>query len=128
MHEASALLSRRERQIMDIIYQIGEAAAAQVMEQLPDPPSYSAVRTFLRILEEKGHLIHRESSGKYIYRPTHPKGKAGEAALQRVVQTFFDGSLEKAVAALFSPDDAKLSREEWKRVRSLIDNAKKEGR
>src|SRR3982751_4137565 len=92
-------LSRRERQIMDIVYARGEASAQDVVGDLPDPPGKTAVRTLLRILEEKGHLTHRKQGLMYIYQPSRPRGRAGRSAFQRVLQTFFDGSLEQAVAA-----------------------------
>ena len=117
-------LSRRERQIMDIIYARGEAAAAEVHEALPDAPSYSAVRTLLRILEEKGHLKHREDGPRYVFMPTEPRAKASRSALKRVVQTFFDGSLASAVAALVDGDGGKLSAEELQRIEDIIQSAK----
>src|SRR5262245_22252065 len=100
MPSESSHLSRREREIMDIVYARGEATAAEVNTALADPPSYSAVRTLLRILEEKGHLRHREDGPRYVYVPTQSREKASKSALQRVVQTFFDGSLSGAIAAL----------------------------
>jgi BlaI family transcriptional regulator, penicillinase repressor len=117
-------LSRRERQIMDIIYARGEAAAAEVHEALPDAPSYSAVRTLLRILEEKGHLKHREDGPRYVFMPTEPLAKASRSALKRVVQTFFDGSLSNAVAALVDGEGGKLSAEELQRIEAIIKSAK----
>src|SRR5260221_9711459 len=126
--QSSHHLSRRERQIMDIIYARGEAAAAEVHEALPDAPSYSAVRALLRILEEKGHLEHREDGARYIFLPTEPRGKASRTALQRVVQTFFDGSLSSAVAALVDAEGGKLSAEELKRIEAIIAAAKKKTR
>ena len=122
--QSSHHLSRRERQIMDIIYARGEAAAADVHAALPDAPSYSAVRALLRILEEKGHLAHREDGARYIYLPTEPRGKASRSALKRVVQTFFDGSLSSAVAALVDAEGGKLSAEELKRIEAIIKAAK----
>jgi BlaI family transcriptional regulator, penicillinase repressor len=117
-------LSRRERQIMDIIYARGEAAAAEVHETLPDAPSYSAVRTLLRILEEKGHLKHREDGPRYVFMPTEPRAKASRSALKRVVQTFFDGSLSNAVAALVDGEGGKISAEELQRIEAIIKSAK----
>src|SRR5260221_3721616 len=116
--------SRRERQIMDIVYAHGEAAAADVHEAMPDAQSYSAVRALRRILEEKGHLKHREDGARYIYLPTEPRGKASRSALRRVVQTFFDGSLSGAVAALVDAEGGKLSAEELKRIEAIIKAAK----
>ena len=122
--KTSLHLSRRERQIMDIIYARGEAAAAEVHEALPDAPSYSAVRTLLRILEEKGHLKHREDGPRYIFMPTEPRAKASRSALKRVVQTFFDGSLASAVAALVDGEGGKVSAEELQRIEAIIQSAK----
>jgi BlaI family penicillinase repressor len=119
-------LSRRERQIMEIIYARGEASAAQVLEQLPDPPSYSAVRALLAILVEKGHLKHRSDRGRYIYAPTRRRAKAGRSALVRVLETFYEGSLERAVAALLQ-SDSKLTADELKRIGELIEQARQEG-
>jgi BlaI family transcriptional regulator, penicillinase repressor len=121
-------LSRRERQIMDIVYAQGEASAAAIHAALPDPPSYSAVRALLAILVEKGHLKHRAEQGRYIYAPTRRRAQVGRSALRRVLDTFFDGSLEKAVAALLQGADANLSEEELQRLGQLIQQARKEGR
>lgn len=120
-------LSRRERQIMEIIYARGEASAAQVLEQLPDPPSYSAVRALLAILVEKGHLRHRSEQGRYIYAPTRRRAKAGRSALVRVLETFYEGSLERAVAALLQ-SDSKLTADELRRLGELIEQVRQEGR
>lgn len=122
--QTSRHLSRRERQIMDLIYARGEAAAAEIHEALPDPPSYSAVRTLLRILEEKGHLKHREDGPRYIFMPTETRAKASKSALKRVVQTFFDGSLSSAVAALVDAEGGKLSAEELQRLEAIVKAAK----
>lgn len=121
-------LSRRERQIMDIIYRRGQASAAEVLADMPDPPSYSAVRAMLRILEEKGHLEHREEGTKYVYTPTRPKESEAKSALKRVLETFFAGSAEKAIAALLSASETRPSDAELERVAKLIDQARKEGR
>lgn len=121
-------LSRRERQIMDIIYRRGRAAAAEVLEDLPDPPSYSAVRALLRILEEKGHLEHEQEGPRYVYRPTVPRDEARESALERLLRTFFDGSAEQAVAALLDMSSADLSEAELARLAELIEQARREGR
>jgi len=121
-------LSRRERQIMDIVFRRGQASAAEVHRDLPDRPSYSAVRATLRILEEKGHLTHKKAGARYIYAPTRPRREASRSALRRVVETFFDGSLEKAVAALLDRSAVNISPEELDRVAKLIDQARKEGR
>jgi len=117
-------LSRRERQIMDIIFARGEATAAVVHEALPNAPGYSAVRALLRILEEKGHLTHREDGPRYVFMPTEPRAQASKSALRRVVQTFFDGSLSSAVAALVDAEGGKLSAEELKRIEAIIKAAK----
>jgi predicted transcriptional regulator len=119
-------LSRRERQIMDILYQRGQASAAEVLEELPDPPSYSAVRAMLRILEEKGHLKHKRQGTRYIFSPTVPRDRARRSALQRVLQTFFDGSAEQAVATLLDLSVAKLSDADLDRLSDLIDQAKQD--
>ena len=121
-------LSRRERQIMDVIYRLGRATAAEVMGGMADPPSYSAVRAMLRVLEEKGHLRHESQGAKYVFLPTVPRDKARRSALKQLLQTFFDGSTEQAVAALLDLSDAKLSRDELDRLSDLIDQARKEGR
>lgn len=121
-------LSRRERQIMDVVYTRGAASAADVHAALPDAPSRTAVRTLLRILEEKGHLRHRQQGLTYVYEPTRPRGHAGLSALQRVLQTFYDGSLEKAVAAHLSDESTPLSTEELARLAQLIRQARQKGR
>jgi predicted transcriptional regulator len=121
-------LSRRERQIMEIVYGRGEASAADVFDGLPDPPSKTAVRTFLRILEDKGHLKHRQVGLKYVYVPTRPRGRAGRSAFQRVLDVFFDGSLEQAVAAHLGDAATDLSAEELARLADLIQQARKKGR
>lgn len=121
-------LSRRERQIMDIVYAKGEASAAEVRAALPDPPSYSAVRALLAILVDKGRLKHRSHEGRYIYAPTRRRAQAGRSALRRVLDTFFEGSLEKAVAALLQGADARLSQQDLQRLSQLIQQAQKEGR
>ncbi len=113
---------------MDILYQRGQASAAEVREAMPDPPSYSAVRAMLRILEGKGHLRHKEEGAKYIFLPLRPRGHAGRQALRRVLQTFYEGSLEKAVAALLDASEAKFTSDEVERVQSLIRQTKAEGR
>jgi len=121
-------LSRRERQIMDIIYELREATAAQVLDKIPDPPSYSTIRALLKILEDKGHISHKQTGPRYVFSPTVPREKAQKRALNHLLHTFFDGSREKAVAALLNISDEKLSNEEWQRLMHLIEEAKKEGR
>ncbi len=121
-------MSRRERQIMDVIYRRGRATAADVMEELPDPPSYSAVRALLRVLEAKGHVKHESNGPRYVFLPTVPRDKARRSALKQLVQTFFDGSTEQAVVALLDLSTSKLSDDELNRLAKLIDQARKEGR
>jgi predicted transcriptional regulator len=120
-------LARRERQIMDIIYARGEASAADVHAALPDPPSYSAVRAVLRILEEKGHLKHKEVGKQYVYLATTPRTRAARSALRRVLDTFFAGSIEEALAAHLTDPRATLSADEADRLMSLIREAKDRG-
>lgn len=120
-------LSRRERQIMDIIYERRRATAAEVMEALPNPPSYSSVRTLLRILEVKGHLKHQKEGARYVYMATHPRQSAARSALKQVLRTFFDGSVEKAVAALLSDSDVQISDAEWERLAQMIEQEKDKG-
>ena len=124
--KSDANLSRRERQIMDIIYRRGEGSVADVLDDLADSPSYSTVRALLGILEGKGHLKHRKDGPRYVYRPTRPRGQAARSALKRLLDTFFDGSTEKAVAALLDSADAELSPEERDRLAGLIKRARKE--
>ncbi len=121
-------LSRRERQIMDVIYEKGAASAADVQELLPDPPSYSAVRALLRILEEKGHLRHRNEGPRYIFEPVVPLDTAKTSALQRLLRTFFDGRTDDAVAALLDLSGQDLSDDELGRIERLIEDAKRKGR
>jgi BlaI family transcriptional regulator, penicillinase repressor len=118
-------LSRRERQIMDVIYRLERAAVADVLERLPDPPSYSAVRAMLRILEEKGHLRHEQDGPRYVYLPTVPREKAKESALKNVLRTFFGGSTEAAVAALLDLRGEELTEGELERISRVIENARK---
>ena len=121
-------LSRRERQIMDFLYQRGRSGVGEVMAGIPDPPSYSAVRAMLRTLEEKGHIRHVEDGRAYIYEPIVQKDAARQGALSHLLKTFFDGSTEKAVAALLDLKSAQLTRDELERVSMLVDAAKNEGR
>jgi BlaI family penicillinase repressor len=120
-------LSRRERQIMDILYQRGRASAAEVHQSLPDRPSYSAVRAKLRVLEEKGHVRHEEEALRYVYIPTLARERAKRSALHHVLETFFDGSAEQAVAALLDLSAAKLSEEELDRLAGMIEQTKAKG-
>jgi predicted transcriptional regulator len=121
-------LSRRERQIMEIVYALESATAVEVLENMPDPPSKTAVRTFLRILEEKGHLKHVERGREYVYQPIQPRLRAGRSAFRRVLQTFFDGSLEKAVAAHLADNSAPLTTDELKRLAKLIQQTRSKGK
>jgi predicted transcriptional regulator len=121
-------LSRRERQIMDVLHARGQATAAEVLEAIADPPSYSAVRALLRILEEKGHAKHRNEKARYVYAPRSSPETARRSALKRVVSTFFQGSVAQAMAALLETTDSELSEAEVDRLRELIDKARKEGR
>lgn len=118
-------LSRRERQIMDVIYAKGQASALEVTEALPDPPSKTAVRTLLRILEDKGHLTHEQDGMTYRYRPKKAREHAGPSALRRVLDVFFGGSLEQAVAAHLGETAESLSDSELKRLAGIIQQARK---
>ena len=121
-------LSRRERQIMDVIYHRGRASAAEVRAGIPDPPSYSAVRALLAILERKGLVTHTRDGARYVYLPVHQRDRAGRSALRRVLRTFYDGSLGKAVAALLDVSEADLSPEDLAHLSRLIAQARKEGK
>lgn len=121
-------LSRRERQIMDVIFQRGRATAAEVMGDLPDPPSYSAVRATLRILEKKGHVQHEQNGLRYVFVPTLARETAKRSALEHLLQTFFNGSAEQAVATLLDESASRLSEEELDRLAQLIEKARKNGR
>ena len=112
---------------MDIIYALGEASATQVVNAMPDPPSRTAVRTMLRILEDKGQLKHRKEGREFIHQPTKPRAKAGRSALRRVIHTFFDGSLERAVAVHLSDPNSDLTAGELERLADLIRKARKKG-
>jgi len=118
-------LSRRERQIMDVLYRRGRATAAEVQQGLPDAPGYSAVRAMLRVLEEKGHVRHEAESLRYVFFPTASRTQATRSALKHLVETFFEGSTERAVAALL---DGRLSKAELDRLAGLIESVKKEER
>ena len=121
-------LSRRERQIMDVIYSHGVVTVQEVVDRIPDPPSYSAVRAMLRVLEEKGHVKHREDGPRYVYLPTVPRDEASRSALRQLVRTFFDGSAQQAAAALLDMSGSDLSEEELDRLSDAIEEARKEGR
>jgi predicted transcriptional regulator len=120
-------LGRRERQIMDAIFQLGEASVGDVLERLPDPPSYSAVRTMIRLLESKGFLRHRREGTKYVYRPTQSKDSASRSAMRHLIKTFFGDSAPDAVAAILDVRSEKLSEDDFRRIERLIDEARKEG-
>ena len=122
-------LSRRERQIMEVVYSRAKATASEVWQDLPDPPSRTAVRTLLTILEQKGHLKHQKEGREFVYMPIRPRGKAGKSALRRVLDTFYEGSLERAVAAHLADAGrgGKLSEEELKRLADLIEQARNKG-
>jgi predicted transcriptional regulator len=128
MSSAIHQLTRRERQIMDAVYAAGEATAAQVRAAIPHPPSYSAVRALLRILEEKGHLRHKRAGLRYVYLPVKARRAAARSVLRNVVRTFFGGSIEQTVATLLSSADAKLSKAELDRLATMIEEAAKEER
>jgi predicted transcriptional regulator len=120
-------LARRERQIMDILYRRGRATAAEVMEDLTGDPSYSTVRTQLRVLEGKGHVRHEEDGVRFVYMPAVARHAARKSALRHLVETFFDGSPEKAVAALLGGEGSRLSEEQLQRIADMIDEARKDG-
>jgi BlaI family transcriptional regulator, penicillinase repressor len=121
-------LSRRERQIMDFLFERGKASVAEVLDGIPSPPGYSAVRATLRTLEQKGRVEHEEDGRAYIYRPTVKREAARKSALSHVLKTFFDGSAEQAVAALLEIRRTKLSAVELDRMSKLVEHAKREGR
>jgi BlaI family penicillinase repressor len=121
-------LSRRERQIMSVVHRLGRATAADVLAEMPEPPSYSAVRAMLRILEDKGQLKHEQDGPRYVYSTTMPVERAGRSALRDVVSTFFAGSAEEAVATLIDMNERKLTGEELDRLADLINRAREEGR
>lgn len=126
--DARPALTRRERQIMDVIYRSGRATAAEVREGLPDAPSYSAVRALLRLLEEKGHVRHEADGPRYVYSPTTPRDDAGRSALLHLVSTFFEGSVEDAVSTLLDEKSRDLDASALDRLAERIAQAKKEGR
>jgi predicted transcriptional regulator len=120
-------LSRRERQIVDVLFKLGRASAAEVRAELPDAPSYSAVRALLRILEEKGHVRHEQDGPRYVYLPTVGRDNAKKSAMRHMVQTFFEGSASQAISALLDDPRAKFSEAELDRLARLIDDARKTG-
>jgi BlaI family penicillinase repressor len=121
-------LSRRERQIMDILYSRGKSSASEVREAMPNAPGYSAVRAMLRVLEEKGHIKHDVDGVKYVFSPTVPRDKAKRSAVKHLLDTFFNESPEQVVAALLDVSATRMTREELDRMAEMIEKAKKEGR
>jgi len=121
-------LSRRERQIMDVVWRKTEASVTDVVAEIPDPPSRTSVRTQMRILEDKGHLAHRVEGREFIYRPTRPRARVGRRALRRVLQTFFGGSVGEALAAHLADPDSRLTDDELRRLNDLIRQARGNGR
>ena len=123
-----AVLTKRERQIMDALYRLGRATAAEILEAMPGAPSYSTVRTQLRTLETKGHVRHEEHGLRYVYMPTVPRRSARKSALKHLVDTFFDGSNANVVAALLGAEGSRLSEEDLDRIADLVNNARREPR
>ena len=121
-------LSRREREVMDVLYRRGEATVAEVMEEIPDPPTYSAVRSVFRILEKKGHISHREDGPRYVYAPAVKRERARRAALDQLVDTFFEGSSEQALVALLRRSDVNMSASQIERLAKAVRKASEEGR
>lgn len=123
-----ALLTKRERQIMDALYRLGRATAAEIMEGVPGAPGYSTIRTQLRVLESKGHVRHEEQGLRYIYMPTVPRHSARKSALKHLVDTFFDGSSGKAVAALLGGEASRISDDDLERIAQLLKTARSDTR
>ena len=121
-------LSRREREVLDVLHRLGTASAADVRAALAHPPSDSAVRTHLRILEEKGHVTHDQDGPRYVYRPTVAREAAGRSALRHLMRTFFEGSPDRAVAALLDETASDLTDDDLDRLASLVDRARQQGR
>ena len=121
-------LTRREREIMNALFRLGRATAAEIMAAMPSPPGYSTVRTQLRVLEEKGHVRHEDVGLRYVYMPTVGRRSAARSALRHMVETFFDGSNAKAVAALLGGEAARVSDEELERIEELVRQARSERR
>jgi BlaI family penicillinase repressor len=126
--QTSSLLTKRERQIMDVLYKLGRATAAEIMDGVAGAPGYSTVRTQLRVLETKGHVRHEEQGLRYIYMPTVPRHSARRSALKHLVDTFFDGSSAKAVAALLGGEAARVTDEELERIARLVRDARSDAR
>jgi len=127
-HEPHSALSRRERQIIDILYRLGRATANEVMSELPGEPNHSTVRTQLRVLENKGYVRHEEHGLRYIYTPTVPRHAVRQSALRHLLETFFEGSAEKMLSTLLGTESGKLSEDELDRLAQLIEKARKAGR
>jgi predicted transcriptional regulator len=125
---ASPDLSRRERQVLDALYRAGRATCAEVQKAMTDPPSYSAVRTFLRILEDKKLVRHEQDGARYVYIPTVDRERASRSALRHVLNTFFGGSVTQAISALLDEDSKHLSEKDWQRLSVMIEQARKEDR
>ena len=125
---AATGFSRREREIMEALYRLGQASAAEIREQISDPPSYTAIRTHLSILEKKGHVRHESDGTRYIYAPLVGREQMGRHALDSLLATFFDNSVERAVTAMLTRRDADIPRADLDRLAQLIDKARKEGR
>lgn len=123
-----AALSRRERQIMDVLYMLGRASVAEVLTKIGGKPHYSTLRAQLRVLEEKGHVRHEEDGSRYVYVPTVPREVARRSALRHLVETFFDGSAEKVVTALLGDEASQVSPEELERLAQLIEKSRKENK
>jgi predicted transcriptional regulator len=121
-------LSRRERQIMDVLYERGRATAAEILAALPDPPSYSAIRALIKVLEDKGHVKHQEDGPRYVFTPSVPRAKARRNAVKHLLQTFFDDSAGEAVASLLGLSAGKLKPEELDKIEELIARARKESK
>lgn len=121
-------LGRRERQILEAVYRRGSASVNDVLAELPDPPSYSAVRTFLRILEDKGHLTHTQEGARYIYHPTKPRPPVAREALYKLMETFFGGRPEQIVNTLLTDEERKLSKEDLERLSTMIAEARQKGK
>jgi len=125
---AATQLSRRERQVLDTLYRAGRATCAEVQKTMTDPPSYSAVRTFLRILEEKELVRHEQDGTRYVYIPTVERARASRSALRHVLNTFFGGSVTQAISALLDEDSNHLSEKDWQRLSVMIEEARREGK
>ena len=119
------ILSRRERQIMDVVYRLKRATVQQVLDELSDPPSYSAIRALMRLLEEKGHLTHVAEGNRYVYAPTQAKEKASKSALRHLLDTFFDNSVETAVAAMLDVKSKEMTNDDLDRLQQLINDARR---